>query len=65
VSSAQEIFHMRIGVLKLRQKWLDREVSPSLTLTVGIALVMGGFVMGVVVGGLFSMPGHLSVLVFP
>jgi len=39
---------MRLGVLRLRQRWVDREVSPSLTRAVMAALVGGGFVAGFV-----------------
>jgi hypothetical protein len=41
-----EIFYMRIGTLKLRQRWIDREVSPSLTLLVGLGIAAGGFFVG-------------------
>jgi hypothetical protein len=37
---------MRLGVLRLRQRWIDREVSSSLTGVVVAALVGGGFVAG-------------------
>jgi hypothetical protein len=37
---------MRLGVLKLRQRWIDHEVSPSLTGALMAALVGGGFVAG-------------------
>lgn len=45
-----EIFFMRIGVLRLRQRWVGREVSPSLTAAVAAVLVGGGFVLGGLVG---------------
>jgi len=38
---------MKIGVLRLRQRWIDREVSPSLTAAVAVGLVGCGFVLGV------------------
>ncbi|KAJ2903317.1 hypothetical protein MKZ38_010068 [Zalerion maritima] len=42
----EELFHMRLGRLKLRQKWIDREISSSLTLSVMIGLVVLGFISG-------------------
>lgn len=47
----EELLYMRLGVLRLRQRWVDREVSESLTVVVGLGLMMSGFVMGVVAGG--------------
>jgi len=41
-----ELFYMRIGTLSFRQKWLDREISPSLTATLAIGIAAGGFVLG-------------------
>jgi hypothetical protein len=41
-----EIFYMRIGTLRLRQRWIDQEVSPSLTLVVGLGIAAGGFLVG-------------------
>lgn len=41
---------MRIGKFSFRQRWIDREVSPSLTYAVGMFLVSLGFVVGVLVG---------------
>ncbi len=42
-----ELFYMRIGTLRLRQRWLDREISASLTAAVSLGIAMGGFVAGV------------------
>ncbi|KAK1837252.1 hypothetical protein QBC39DRAFT_246508, partial [Podospora conica] len=44
-----EIFFLRLGVLRLRQRWIGREVSTSLTAAAAAALVGGGFVAGVLV----------------
>jgi hypothetical protein len=41
-----ELFFMRLGTLHLRQRWIDREISPSLTGALMAALVGGGFVAG-------------------
>jgi len=38
---------MRIGTLRFRQRWLDREVSESLTNAVAMGLVGGGFLLGI------------------
>lgn len=50
VVECEEIFFMRIGVLRLRQRWVWGEVSPSLTAAVAGVLLGGGFVLGVLVG---------------
>ncbi|OHE91818.1 hypothetical protein CORC01_12892 [Colletotrichum orchidophilum] len=42
----KEMFHMRLGKFSFRQRWIDREVSESLTLAIGVSLAMGGFVAG-------------------
>ncbi|KAK1769886.1 hypothetical protein QBC33DRAFT_556307 [Phialemonium atrogriseum] len=43
-----ELFYMRIGTLRLRQRWIDQELSQSLTVTVAFGLSLGGFVVGFV-----------------
>jgi hypothetical protein len=40
------MFFMRIGVLKFRQRWLDREVSESLTAAAVLGILAVGFVAG-------------------
>lgn len=50
VVECDEIFFMRIGVLRLRQRWVGMEVSPLLTAAVAGVLVGGGFVVGVLAG---------------
>ena len=47
VVAVDELFHMRIGVLRLRQRWLEREVSPSLTAAAAAGLAAAGFALGV------------------
>ncbi|CAM1507108.1 Fc.00g067490.m01.CDS01 [Cosmosporella sp. VM-42] len=42
----EELFFMRIGVISFRQKWLDREVSSSLTATVMFGIGVAGFLAG-------------------
>ncbi|KAJ0311954.1 hypothetical protein COL516b_001017 [Colletotrichum fioriniae] len=42
----KEMFHMRLGKFSFRQRWIDREVSESLTVAIGVSLVVGGFVTG-------------------
>jgi hypothetical protein len=37
---------MRVGRFSFRQRWIDREVSPSLTAAVVFFIAMGGFVLG-------------------
>ncbi|KAH8881271.1 hypothetical protein GQ53DRAFT_773507 [Thozetella sp. PMI_491] len=46
VAEKAEMFYMRLGTLHLRQRWIDREVSPSLTATIAFAIAAGGFVLG-------------------
>ncbi|KAK1597919.1 uncharacterized protein LY79DRAFT_666267 [Colletotrichum navitas] len=42
----EEIFHMRIGRFRFRQRWIEREVSESLTAAVAFCIAVGGFVAG-------------------
>ncbi|SPN97154.1 uncharacterized protein DNG_00670 [Cephalotrichum gorgonifer] len=42
-----ELFRMKIGKLRLRQKWIEREVSPSLTAAAVCAIALAGFLVGV------------------
>ena len=37
---------MRVGRFSFRQRWIDREVSPSLTAAVVFFIAVGGFVLG-------------------
>ncbi len=58
---------MRIGTLSFRQRWIDREVSPSLTAVAVLLIALGGFIAGVVVGRWlepvsFSFSGYLGHL---
>jgi hypothetical protein len=57
-----ELFYMRIGRLSFRQRWIDRQVSPSLTAAVGLLLALGGFMLGFVVGRMESGHGSFSFL---
>lgn len=49
-STREEIFHMRIGKFSFRQRWIDRQVSPSLTYAVATCIALAGFVLGVMAG---------------
>ncbi|GKT40088.1 uncharacterized protein ColSpa_00269 [Colletotrichum spaethianum] len=42
----EEMFHLRVGKFSFRQRWIDREVSSSLTAAVGFCIAAGGFVAG-------------------
>ncbi|KAK2039100.1 hypothetical protein LZ31DRAFT_599096 [Colletotrichum somersetense] len=42
----EEIFHMRIGRFRFRQRWIEREVSESLTVAVAFCIAAAGFVAG-------------------
>jgi hypothetical protein len=50
VDEYAELFYMRLGRLNFRQRWIDREVSPSLTAVVALLIALGGFLLGFVVG---------------
>ncbi|KAK4190485.1 hypothetical protein QBC35DRAFT_377805, partial [Podospora australis] len=45
-AEVEEMFYMRIGRFSLRQTWLEREVSASLTATVVCLIALAGFVAG-------------------
>ncbi|EAA34935.2 hypothetical protein GE21DRAFT_1108 [Neurospora crassa] len=47
--TVDELFHLRLGRLRLHQRWLDHDVSPSLTAAVAVLIGMGGFLCGVLV----------------
>jgi hypothetical protein len=49
---------MRVGRLSFRQRWIDPEVSPSLTAVAVLLIAFGGFVLGFVAG-------RADVLSFP
>jgi len=53
VVDKKELFFMRIGTLRLRQRWIDREISPSLTGAVALGIAIGGFALGVLSTRLF------------
>ncbi|KAK4201798.1 hypothetical protein QBC40DRAFT_170746, partial [Triangularia verruculosa] len=46
----KEMFYMRIGQMSFRQRWVEREVSSSLTATVCLLILLLGVVIGVVAG---------------
>ncbi|KAL1862521.1 hypothetical protein VTK73DRAFT_6754 [Phialemonium thermophilum] len=48
VARKEELFYLRLGTLRLRQRWIDREVSESLTAMVAFGMALGGFVLGFV-----------------
>lgn len=45
-TDVDEMFHMRLGKFSFRQRWIDREISPSLTAAVMFSIAAGGFVAG-------------------
>lgn len=51
----EELFFMRIGTIKLRQRWIQRELSQSLTYSVALALFGGGVLTGVLVSRLLPL----------
>jgi hypothetical protein len=56
VDEYAELFYMRLGRLSFRQRWIKREVSPSLTAVVALLIALGGFLLGFVVGRLDGVP---------
>jgi hypothetical protein len=50
VDEYAELFYMQVGRLSFRQRWIDREVSPSLTAVAVLFIAFGGFVLGFVAG---------------
>ncbi|KAF6843519.1 hypothetical protein CMUS01_02005 [Colletotrichum musicola] len=46
VVDVEEMFHMHVGTLDFRKRWLDHDVSPSLTAAAMFSIAMGGFVAG-------------------
>lgn len=42
----EELFFMRLGRMSFRQNWLDREVSPSLTVAVMLGIGIAGLLAG-------------------
>lgn len=61
--SAEELFFMRLGTLRLRQTWLDREVSASLTASVMLAIGAAGFLLGFVSSRLIDSWGYSGFVV--
>jgi hypothetical protein len=62
VDEYAELFYMRVGRFSFRQRWIDREVSPSLTAVAVLLIAFGGFVLGFVLG---FVAGRADVLSFP
>lgn len=52
--TVDELFHLRLGTLRLRQRWLDRDVSPSLTAAIAVFIGVVGFLCGVLVSSFWS-----------
>ncbi|KAL0936525.1 uncharacterized protein CTRU02_208740 [Colletotrichum truncatum] len=46
IVDVEEMFHMRVGRLRFRKRWIDHDVSPSLTAAVMFSIAMGGFIAG-------------------
>ncbi|KAM5383698.1 hypothetical protein ACJZ2D_001935 [Fusarium nematophilum] len=42
----EELFFLRLGTMRFRQKWLDGEVSPSLTASLMLVIGVAGFAIG-------------------
>ncbi|KAI5466754.1 hypothetical protein BGZ63DRAFT_430125 [Mariannaea sp. PMI_226] len=62
--SVEELFFMRLGTMKFRQKWLQREVSASLTVSVMLVIGAAGFILGFASSRFFdSWGGSRLVLV--
>ncbi|KAK1776167.1 hypothetical protein QBC45DRAFT_381802 [Copromyces sp. CBS 386.78] len=58
--TVNELFYLRLGTLRFRQRWLDRDVSPSLTAAVALLIGFVGFLCGVAVSSLWSWSWSLS-----
>ncbi|GAB1311093.1 hypothetical protein MFIFM68171_01303 [Madurella fahalii] len=57
-----ELFYMRVGRFRLRQRWINREVSPSLTAAVVLLVATAGFVLGFAAARYWDGPGIASLL---
>lgn len=53
---------MRVGRFRLRQRWLDREVCPSLTAAVAVGIAAGGFVLGFLLASSTSSGGYCLIV---
>jgi len=62
VTSKEELFYMRVGRFRLRQRWLDREVCPSLTAAVAVGIAAGGFVLGFLLASSTSSGGYCLIV---
>lgn len=61
----EELFFMRLGTIRFRQNWLQREVSGSLTASVMLVIGVAGFVIGIVSSRLVESLGSRSVAMDP
>ena len=43
-----ELFFMRVGTLRLSQRWSEKQVSPELTAVAVLGILLAGFVAGFV-----------------
>ncbi|KAF7550447.1 hypothetical protein G7Z17_g5699 [Cylindrodendrum hubeiense] len=61
--SAEELFFMRLGTIRLRQHWLQREVSASLTASFMLVIGAAGFLLGFVSSRLIDSWGYSGLVV--
>ena len=59
--SVEEMFFIRIGRFSFRQRWIDREISPSLTGAAVVGIAAAGFVAGLVTSRVVDMWAMLLV----
>lgn len=59
----EELFFLRLGTMRFRQKWLDREVSESLTAAVMFGIGSAGFLLGILFSRIMDSWGYQELVV--
>ena len=61
VTEVFDVCYIRVGTFSFRQKWIEREISESLTAAVALAILSLGIVVGFICGWATAYSGRYCV----
>jgi hypothetical protein len=61
VTEVFDVCYIRMGTFSFRQKWIEREISESLTAAVALGILSLGIVVGFICGWATANPGRCYV----
>jgi hypothetical protein len=61
VTEVFDVCYIRMGTFSFRQKWIEREISESLTAVVGLGVLGVGIIVGFVCGWATAHSGRCYV----